>query len=91
VLSLLKQSATRVTKMTMTHGADETPEDVVVLTSEHTWTQATAPAPSPNRVRRSSREVARPGHTVQILTARKSTIPGQVAVRSARLWPLWTV
>jgi len=35
VLLLLNQRAVGVTKMTMTHGEDETPEDVVVLTGEH--------------------------------------------------------
>ena len=31
----LNQRGVRATKMTMTHGEDETPEDVVVLTGEH--------------------------------------------------------
>ena len=35
VLLLLNQRGVRVTKMTMTHGENETPEDVVVLTGEH--------------------------------------------------------
>ena len=35
VLLLLDQRGVRVTKMTMTPGDDETPEDVVVLTGEH--------------------------------------------------------
>ena len=35
VLLLLNQRGVRVTKMTMAHGENETPEDVVVLTGEH--------------------------------------------------------
>jgi hypothetical protein len=35
VLLLLNQRGVRITTMTMTHGENETPEDVVVLTGEH--------------------------------------------------------
>jgi hypothetical protein len=53
VLLLVNQRGVRVTKMTMTHGEDETSEDVVVLTGEHNgldWKVVATWGPRPDPV-----------------------------------------